>query len=135
MVLYGCAAWASTESITQQLLCAQQAMLRSMVGYKRRKNPTGEMEDWICGLKRTTATAEASLQELGFKPWPVEAYAHKWRWLGLLLRRRDNHTYTIHARKPNTTNAETSPIRSDSLCKPWCSAIQSNSMDSSNPES
>ena len=85
MLLFGCASWTLTASMEQQLRTVQRKMVRKMLRAHRLPN-----EEWVEYIKRTTASAENKMSELGYADWVSSFKRRKWRFAARIARAVDN---------------------------------------------
>ena len=95
-ILYGCASWTTTQTLTTKFQRTRRHMLRLIVGTPRRRKlatpspsattstddspNTTTLEPWPDYIRRATATAEQHLQKLNLPSWPITYLRRKWRW-------------------------------------------------------
>ena len=76
--------WKLSVAEKRALRAAQRAMLRKMIGPKRRPD-----EDYIDWIKRSTKDVEAKANRCGVRCWCESFLSAKWRWAGRVARTED----------------------------------------------
>ena len=89
VLLYACACWTLTAGMEQQLTTTRRRMLRSMLGARRLPG-----EEWVEFIKRSTATAESKMAELGYTTWASAYRRRKWRFVARTAQPVDNRWST-----------------------------------------
>ena len=79
VVLYGCASWALTEEMSNELKVLWRRMVRMIVGVRRRPEET-----WVEYNQRSTRQAENYAKGEGHSDWPALQKTRKWRFAGKL---------------------------------------------------
>ena len=82
--LYGCGSWAMTAGREQCLQSTQMKMLRAICGYRRRKDPSGELEAWVDWVKRSTDEVKKNMIAAKMNTWPEEVFTRRKKWASRL---------------------------------------------------
>ena len=81
-VLYGCSSWVLTVARQKKLQTSQMRMMRSILGRKRTvEDETGDKENWVSWVKRTTAEAREKMKSYSVEDWVeiVSSRQRKWK--------------------------------------------------------
>ena len=85
VLLFACACWTMTVGMEQQLTTTRRKMLRAMLQARRPRD-----EEWVEFVRRTTATTETKMAELGYVDWVAAYRRHMWRFAGKVARASDH---------------------------------------------
>ena len=85
VVLWCAESWALTVSQKRRLRTVQRAMLRRMVGPRRRPD-----EDYVSWIKRATKTADERARQAGVDCWLKQFLRQKWLWAGKVAKMEAN---------------------------------------------
>ena len=70
--LYGSGSWVMTGQRETAFRGTQMKMLRSIMGRKRKKLPSGELETWVDWIKDATADVRVAMTSHGVGDWVLE---------------------------------------------------------------
>ena len=87
-VLYSSGCWTMTKEKQHDLQVAQRRMIRKIVQVPRMSS-SGEEEDWVDYIRRSTRTAERCMEDNGVENWVAAQRRRKWRWAGHVARLAD----------------------------------------------
>ena len=79
-VLYGAESWTLTAAQSRSLDVTLNAMIRRIMGLRRRPLPGGGLEPWLDWWRRTNRAAREAWISAKFLPWSSVCKQMKWRW-------------------------------------------------------